>query len=210
MSAPPRVRRAHGRHGMSSCGRPRHGTATARRCRRPFPRPSGRRLEWRRDVRSVCASAPRQPRTRGRLTIYCPAPTEKTTVAEDESDDALHSCIRSGHARACCRCAFSHSIKLRDVSGRNNTMRFVIARVAAAKEYKRRNRDTRPRGGAPAAAIDHGGETEKMALRLIVTQRNQAMSEMDTDGTIFVGKGTKPEFLTLALANRHGLVTGAT
>src|SRR5438132_11196795 len=36
------------------------------------------------------------------------------------------------------------------------------------------------------------------------------MSEMDTDGTIFVGKGTKPEFLTLALANRHGLVTGAT
>src|SRR5437016_2188459 len=39
---------------------------------------------------------------------------------------------------------------------------------------------------------------------------DQAMSEMDTDGTIFVGKGTKPEFLTLALANRHGLVTGAT
>ena len=36
------------------------------------------------------------------------------------------------------------------------------------------------------------------------------MSEIDTDGTIFVGKGTKPEFLTLALANRHGLVTGAT
>ncbi len=36
------------------------------------------------------------------------------------------------------------------------------------------------------------------------------MSEMDTDGTIFVGKGTKPEFVTLALANRHGLVTGAT
>ena len=36
------------------------------------------------------------------------------------------------------------------------------------------------------------------------------MSEMDTDGTIFVGKSDKPEFLTLALANRHGLVTGAT
>ena len=36
------------------------------------------------------------------------------------------------------------------------------------------------------------------------------MSEMDTDGTIFVGKDTKPEFVTLALANRHGLVTGAT
>jgi len=32
----------------------------------------------------------------------------------------------------------------------------------------------------------------------------------DQDGTIFVGKGTKPEYLTLRLANRHGLVTGAT
>jgi len=30
------------------------------------------------------------------------------------------------------------------------------------------------------------------------------------DGAIFVGKSTKPEYLTLALANRHGLVTGAT
>src|SRR5215468_2316939 len=30
------------------------------------------------------------------------------------------------------------------------------------------------------------------------------------DGTIFVGRSHKPEVLTLALANRHGLVTGAT
>jgi uncharacterized protein len=36
------------------------------------------------------------------------------------------------------------------------------------------------------------------------------MADQDTDGSIFVGKGGKPEFLTLALANRHGLVTGAT
>src|SRR6195256_1591482 len=36
------------------------------------------------------------------------------------------------------------------------------------------------------------------------------MADLDTDGTIFVGKGTKPEYLKLALANRHGLVTGAT
>ncbi|MFL6797688.1 MAG: helicase HerA-like domain-containing protein [Xanthobacteraceae bacterium] len=36
------------------------------------------------------------------------------------------------------------------------------------------------------------------------------MTELDTDGTIFVGKGSKPEVLTLALANRHGLITGAT
>lgn len=36
------------------------------------------------------------------------------------------------------------------------------------------------------------------------------MSDLDHDGTIFIGKGSKPEVLTLALANRHGLVTGAT
>src|SRR3954454_19688141 len=36
------------------------------------------------------------------------------------------------------------------------------------------------------------------------------MTELDTDGTIFVGKSGKPEVLSLALANRHGLVTGAT
>ncbi len=33
---------------------------------------------------------------------------------------------------------------------------------------------------------------------------------VDDGKTIFVGKGEKPEYLTLALANRHGLVTGAT
>jgi len=32
----------------------------------------------------------------------------------------------------------------------------------------------------------------------------------DTDTKIFVGKGEEPAWLTLALANRHGLVTGAT
>jgi DNA helicase HerA-like ATPase len=36
------------------------------------------------------------------------------------------------------------------------------------------------------------------------------MADLDHDGTIFVGKGSKPEVLTLALANRHGLVAGAT
>jgi hypothetical protein len=36
------------------------------------------------------------------------------------------------------------------------------------------------------------------------------MADLDRDGTIFVGKSSKPEVLTLALANRHGLVTGAT
>src|SRR5512141_930148 len=32
----------------------------------------------------------------------------------------------------------------------------------------------------------------------------------DTDDKIFVGAGEQPAWLTLALANRHGLVTGAT
>ncbi|ADH87988.1 protein of unknown function DUF853 NPT hydrolase putative [Ancylobacter novellus DSM 506] len=32
----------------------------------------------------------------------------------------------------------------------------------------------------------------------------------DIDGKIFVGKSEKPEYLTLKLANRHGLATGAT
>jgi len=37
-----------------------------------------------------------------------------------------------------------------------------------------------------------------------------AAAGADGDGRIFVGKSDKPEYLTLKLANRHGLVTGAT
>jgi len=36
------------------------------------------------------------------------------------------------------------------------------------------------------------------------------VTQIDKDGTIFVGKGDEPQYLTLALANRHGLVAGAT
>jgi DNA helicase HerA-like ATPase len=36
------------------------------------------------------------------------------------------------------------------------------------------------------------------------------MSNPDRDGMIFVGKGDHDQFLSLALANRHGLATGAT
>src|SRR6202051_669326 len=32
----------------------------------------------------------------------------------------------------------------------------------------------------------------------------------DTDDKVFIGKGEQPAWLTLGLANRHGLVTGAT
>jgi hypothetical protein len=37
-----------------------------------------------------------------------------------------------------------------------------------------------------------------------------SVASADTDTTIFIGKGDQPAFLTLGLANRHGLVTGAT
>ncbi len=36
------------------------------------------------------------------------------------------------------------------------------------------------------------------------------MANADTDDKLFVGKATKPQYLSLNLANRHGLVTGAT
>jgi DNA helicase HerA-like ATPase len=36
------------------------------------------------------------------------------------------------------------------------------------------------------------------------------MTEVDTNGAIFVGKGKKTALLSLAFSNRHGLVTGAT
>src|SRR5271157_4360969 len=36
------------------------------------------------------------------------------------------------------------------------------------------------------------------------------MVDIDADGTVFVGRSSKPEVLTLAFANRHGLVSGAT
>src|SRR5262245_8940333 len=36
------------------------------------------------------------------------------------------------------------------------------------------------------------------------------MADVFQDDKIFVGKSGKPEYLTLRLANRHGLVTGAT
>lgn len=36
------------------------------------------------------------------------------------------------------------------------------------------------------------------------------MVEIDPAGKIFIGRSTRPEYLTLKLANRHGLVTGAT
>src|SRR5438552_17392613 len=48
------------------------------------------------------------------------------------------------------------------------------------------------------------------AKTLVPSQGVTDMADVDPKGAIFVGKSFKPELLTLALANRHGLVTGAT
>jgi DNA helicase HerA-like ATPase len=49
------------------------------------------------------------------------------------------------------------------------------------------------------------------ALRWILRcDEGKPMTNPDRDGKIFVGRGAQDEFLALALANRHGLVTGAT
>src|SRR5687768_1558167 len=49
----------------------------------------------------------------------------------------------------------------------------------------------------------------KRPSRLPMTEANRGAA-MIADGKILIGKSTKPEYLTLRLANRHGLVTGAT
>jgi hypothetical protein len=46
----------------------------------------------------------------------------------------------------------------------------------------------------------------RKAIAMVTSQKEMA----DTDEKIFIGKGEQPAWLTLALANRHGLVTGAT
>src|ERR1700730_13698160 len=43
-----------------------------------------------------------------------------------------------------------------------------------------------------------------------IEDEGHVMADVDKEGTIFVGMSSKPELLTLALANRHGLVAGAT
>src|SRR6185312_738222 len=39
---------------------------------------------------------------------------------------------------------------------------------------------------------------------------DSGIKSADTDKAVFIGKGDQSAFLTLALANRHGLATGAT
>jgi hypothetical protein len=46
--------------------------------------------------------------------------------------------------------------------------------------------------------------------RALAQKTAEAMTDLFQDDSIFVGKGTKPEYLALKFANRHGLVTGAT
>lgn len=52
--------------------------------------------------------------------------------------------------------------------------------------------------------------TAAAAKAKAVPAATSTTASADTDKAIFIGKGDQPAFLTLALANRHGLVTGAT
>ncbi len=47
-------------------------------------------------------------------------------------------------------------------------------------------------------------------MRTGVAMATPSSNAADTAEKIFVGKGEQPAWLTLALANRHGLATGAT
>ena len=53
---------------------------------------------------------------------------------------------------------------------------------------------------------DAAPETSERRIAMATSETSVA----DTNEKIFVGKGEQPAWLTLALANRHGLVTGAT
>jgi DNA helicase HerA-like ATPase len=65
-----------------------------------------------------------------------------------------------------------------------------------------------PKGAADEkAAKSSRSKTESAETK---TAPAPLTAEIDPDGQIFVGKSNKPELLTLKLANRHGLVTGAT
>src|ERR1043165_6874450 len=53
--------------------------------------------------------------------------------------------------------------------------------------------------------------TEKRVEHTIEKSGDKSVAiAVEQEGTIFVGQGSKPAVLTLALANRHGLVAGAT
>jgi len=49
-------------------------------------------------------------------------------------------------------------------------------------------------------------DAREKAMQMATSDNKMA----DTDEKIFIGKGEQPAWLTLALANHHGLVTGAT
>lgn len=77
----------------------------------------------------------------------------------------------------------------------------------SSKTPKGEDADKATRAGAKSAAKSKPAPADaeaKSAADVPLT------AEIDPAGQIFVGKSDKPELLTLKLANRHGLVTGAT
>src|SRR3569623_2501810 len=60
------------------------------------------------------------------------------------------------------------------------------------------------------AGLRHSPGSGMLAAATWNRAERAAMAGIDPEGRIFVGKSEKAEYLTLKLANRHGLVTGAT
>ena len=85
-------------------------------------------------------------------------------------------------------------------------MRHAIFETGKAASYRRRFQST---GRMRYDCLDLATEPPRCARRgdVMATSDNKTA---DTDEKIFIGKGEQAAWLTLALANRHGLVTGAT
>src|SRR5438309_10366933 len=70
-----------------------------------------------------------------------------------------------------------------------------------------------PRLSSAAKSIDRSVQPCKMACSSSCARKGDAMAATtmgDSGDQIFIGKGEQSAWLTLGLANRHGLVTGAT
>ena len=83
------------------------------------------------------------------------------------------------------------------------------AKTAAAPDAKPKAATKTPRKRASKTAAAKPAAAKTAATTPAATPP-AAAEPLELPGTIFVGESVKPERLTLALANRHGLATGAT
>ena len=106
------------------------------------------------------------------------------------------------------RCPLRRNMRSRRSTARGCARRDPPIQCDKLRDRARSVADVRECGLLAAPTVDHAHRSRTINR---VRQGIMRMADLDKDGTIFVGKsGSKPEVLTLALANRHGLVTGAT